>query len=103
METIGFIGLGIMGAPMAGHLLDAGYAVVASDHRSKPPADLVTKGLKTVTGHNAVAGAADIIITMVPDTPQVADVLFGENGVASGLSKGKLVVDMSSISPIATK
>ncbi|TIP31193.1 MAG: 2-hydroxy-3-oxopropionate reductase, partial [Mesorhizobium sp.] len=68
METIGFIGLGIMGAPMAGHLLDAGYTVVASDHRSKPPADLVVKGLNSVTGHNAVAEAADIIITMVPDT-----------------------------------
>ncbi|TIV63410.1 MAG: 2-hydroxy-3-oxopropionate reductase [Mesorhizobium sp.] len=103
METIGFIGLGIMGAPMAGHLLDAGYPVVASDHRSQPPADLVAKGLKSVAGHDAVAEVADIIITMVPDTPQVADVLFGENGVAAGLSKGKLVIDMSSISPIATK
>ena len=78
METIGFIGLGIMGAPMAGHLLDAGYTVVASDHRSAPPKSLVDKGLKTVTGHDAVARAADIVITMVPDTPQVADVLFGE-------------------------
>jgi 2-hydroxy-3-oxopropionate reductase len=103
METIGFIGLGIMGAPMAGHLLDAGYRVVSSDHRSKPPAELVTKGMKTVSGHAAVAKAADIVITMVPDTPQVAEVLFGDNGVASGLSKGKLVIDMSSISPIATK
>ncbi|TIN19116.1 MAG: 2-hydroxy-3-oxopropionate reductase, partial [Mesorhizobium sp.] len=74
METIGFIGLGIMGAPMAGHLLDAGYKVIASDHRSKPPADVVAKGLTSVTGHAAVAKAADIIILMVPDTPQVADV-----------------------------
>lgn len=103
METIGFIGLGIMGAPMAGHLLDAGYSVVTSDHRGAPPADLTAKGLKAVTGSDAVAKAADIVITMVPDTPQVEEVLFGENGVASGLSKGKLVVDMSSISPIATK
>ena len=103
METIGFIGLGIMGAPMAGHLLDAGYPVVASDHRSKPPAGLAAKGLKTVTGHDAVAKAADIVILMVPDTPQVAEVLFAEGGVAAGLSRGKLVVDMSSISPIATK
>jgi len=103
MDTIGFIGLGIMGAPMAGHLLDAGYSVVTSDHRSKPPADLTAKGLKAVTGSQAVARAADIVITMVPDTPQVEEVLFGENGVASGLSKGKLVIDMSSISPIATK
>ncbi|RWO05328.1 MAG: 2-hydroxy-3-oxopropionate reductase [Mesorhizobium sp.] len=103
METIGFIGLGIMGAPMAGHLLDAGHTVVASDHRSKPPADLVAKGLKTVSGHHAVARAADIVITMVPDTPEVADVLFGDNGVASGLTEGKLVIDMSSISPFKTK
>ncbi|MGN6537488.1 MAG: NAD(P)-dependent oxidoreductase, partial [Mesorhizobium sp.] len=103
MDTIGFIGLGIMGAPMAGHLLDAGYSVVTSDHRGAPPKDLVAKGLKAVTGSDAVAKAADIIITMVPDTPQVEEVLFGKNGVASGLSKGKLVIDMSSISPIATK
>ncbi len=103
METIGFIGLGIMGAPMAGHLLDAGCSVVTSDHRGAPPAGLTAKGLKTVTDSDAVAKAADIVITMVPDTPQVDEVLFGENGVASGLSKGKLVIDMSSISPIATK
>ena len=103
METIGFIGLGIMGAPMAGHLLDAGYRVVSSDHRSKPPTELVAKGLKIVSGHAAVAKAANIVVTMVPDTPQVAEVLFGDNGVASGLSSGKLVIDMSSISPIATK
>ena len=103
MEIIGFIGLGIMGAPMAGHLLDAGYSVVTSDHRKPPPEGLVAKGLKAVGGHKAVAQAADIIIIMVPDTPQVADVLFGENGVADGLSKGKLVIDMSSISPIETK
>ncbi|HTV70839.1 MAG TPA: 2-hydroxy-3-oxopropionate reductase [Rhizobiaceae bacterium] len=103
MEKIGFIGLGIMGAPMAGHLLDAGYMVIASDHRKPLPSDLTAKGLKAMKGHAAVAKAADIIITMVPDTPQVEEVLFGEDGVASGLSKGKLVIDMSSISPIATK
>ena len=103
METIGFVGLGIMGAPMAGHLIDAGYAVIASDHRGAPPKPLVDKGLKVVSGLDAVARAATIIITMVPDTPQVAEVLFGERGVAAGLSAGKLVVDMSSISPIETK
>ena len=92
-----------MGAPMAGHLLDAGYAVVASDHRGAPPKALLDKGLKTVSGLDAVARAADIVITMVPDTPQVADVLFGERGIAAGLSAGKLVIDMSSISPIETK
>jgi 2-hydroxy-3-oxopropionate reductase len=103
MEKIGFIGLGIMGAPMAGHLLDAGFEVITTDHRGPPPAELVAKGLKTVRGNNAVARAADIVVTMVPDTPQVDEVLFGEKGAAEGLSKGKLVVDMSSISPIETK
>ncbi|MGE0501779.1 MAG: 2-hydroxy-3-oxopropionate reductase [Rhizobiaceae bacterium] len=103
METIGFIGLGIMGAPMAGHLLAAGYPVVTSGHRKSPPADLIAKGLQTVSGHDAVARAADIVIVMVPDTPQVDEVLFGEKGVSDGLSKGKLVIDMSSISPVATK
>jgi 2-hydroxy-3-oxopropionate reductase len=103
MEKIGFIGLGIMGAPMAGHLLDAGYEVIASNHRKEPPSELLSKRLKTVFGHDEVARTADVVITMVPDTPQVAEVLFGEKGVAAGLSPGKLVIDMSSISPIATK
>ncbi len=103
MDTIGFIGLGIMGAPMAKHLLEAGYRVTATDHRSRPPADLVARGLRVVNGNSEVAQAADMVITMVPDTPQVDEVLFGKNGVASSLSKGKLVIDMSSISPIATK
>jgi len=103
MQTIGFIGLGIMGRPMAGHLLDAGFPVVTSGHRRPAPQDLLAKGLKTVAGHAAVARAADIVVTMVPDTPQVEEVLFGDDGVAGGLSPGKLVIDMSSISPIATK
>ncbi len=103
MEKIGFVGLGIMGAPMAGHLLDAGYEVYASDHRGALPEELVAKGLKTASGHRKLAETADIVITMVPDTPHVADVLFGENSISSGLSKGKLVIDMSSISPIETK
>ena len=66
MEKIGFIGLGIMGNPMAGHLLAAGYSVVTTDHFVAAPKELVEKGLKTVKGNKAVAEAADIIITMVP-------------------------------------
>ncbi|OJX47961.1 2-hydroxy-3-oxopropionate reductase [Devosia sp. 66-22] len=103
MDRIGFIGLGTMGAPMAGHLLEAGYEVITSDHRSRPPAGLVAKGLGTVSRLDAVARAADVIILMVPDTPQVEEVLFAESGIAAGLSAGKLVIDMSSISPVATK
>ena len=99
---LGFIGLGIMGAPMAGHLLKAGHTLFAYTH-GKVPADLVAAGATACTSSKAVAQQADIIFTMVPDTPDVQAVLFGEDGVASGLSKGKTVVDMSSISPIETK
>ncbi len=103
MAKIGFIGLGIMGAPMAGHLLDGGHEVTSTVHRAPAPEELTKKGLKLVGSAKEVAAASDVIITMVPDTPQVEAVLFGEDGVAEGLSKGKLVIDMSSISPIETK
>jgi 2-hydroxy-3-oxopropionate reductase len=97
---LGFIGLGIMGAPMAQHLLAAGHEMFVRT-RSKVP-----EGLQgaTVCATNAdVARAADIIFLMLPDTPDVQTVLFGKDGVAEGLSAGKVVVDMSSISPIDTK
>ena len=103
MEKIGFIGIGIMGAPMAGHLLDAGYEVFTAVNRTPPSDELTGKGIQVLDSRKAVAEAADIIITIVPDTPQVEEVLFGEGGVAEGLSDGKLVIDMSSISPIETK
>ncbi len=99
---LGFIGLGIMGAPMASHLINAGHQVFINT-RSKVPADLASSKATQCKSPKEVAENADIIFTMVPDTPDVEKVLFGENGVASGLSKGKIVVDMSSISPIATK
>ena len=99
---LGFIGLGIMGKPMAGHLLAAGHEVFAQS-RSGVPADLTSQGAKACTTPAQVAQQADIIFLMVPDTPHVQDVLFGENGLAHGLSAGKTVVDMSSISPMATK
>jgi 2-hydroxy-3-oxopropionate reductase len=103
MEKIGFIGLGIMGKPMAGHLLAAGYTVMTSVHRKAAPDDLIAAGLKTAPSMAEVARQCDIIITMVPDTPQVGEVLFDAGGIADGLSKGKLVIDMSSISPIETR
>ncbi len=99
---LGFIGLGIMGAPMAGHLLKAGHIVFANT-RSKVPQELVDAGAKVCKSPKEVAEQADIIFMMLPDTPDVAKVLFGEGGVAEGLSKGKTVVDMSSISPMDTK
>ena len=103
MTNLGFIGLGIMGAPMAGHLIAGGHSVTTSTHHKPAPGELAEKGVKSAATPKAVAEASDIIFLMLPDTPQVADVLFGANGVAEGLSPGKIVVDMSSISPIETK
>ncbi|WP_024303692.1 2-hydroxy-3-oxopropionate reductase [Pseudogulbenkiania sp. MAI-1] len=102
MANIGFIGLGIMGAPMAGHLIAGGHTVFTYT-RSNTPAALIEAGARVCTSGAEVARQADIVITMVPDTPHVEDALFGANGVAAGLSAGKIVVDMSSISPVATK
>jgi 2-hydroxy-3-oxopropionate reductase len=99
---LGFVGLGIMGAPMAGQLVKAGHEVFIHT-RSKVPQELASSSAIQCSSPSEVAEKADIIFTMVPDTPDVEKVLFGEKGVASGLSKGKVVVDMSSISPIATK
>ncbi len=99
--NLGFIGLGIMGAPMAAHLADAGHALFVHT-RSRAPAGLAAKAT-VLPNARAVAERADIVFTMLPDTPDVEAVLFGETGVAAGLSEGKVVVDMSSISPTATK
>jgi len=99
---LGFVGLGIMGTPMAGHLIAAGHTVFIST-RSKVPDELAKSAAIVCASPAEVAKQADIIITMVPDTPDVEKVLFGEHGIAFGLSKGKIVVDMSSISPIETK
>jgi len=102
MAKVGFIGLGIMGAPMAANLQAGGHQLFVNDRKDAPAA--LTAGGATVCATAAeVAKQADIIVIMVPDTPHVEAVLFGENGVASGITKGKIVVDMSSISPIATK
>ncbi|WMT89584.1 2-hydroxy-3-oxopropionate reductase [Pelagibacterium sp. H642] len=100
--NIGFIGTGIMGTPMAGHLLDAGHTLFVYD-RVKVPQVLSEKGAQAGESSRAVAEKSDVIIVMVPDTPHVQAVLFGDGGLFEGLSAGKIVVDMSSISPIATK
>ncbi|MEP6723321.1 MAG: 2-hydroxy-3-oxopropionate reductase [Variovorax sp.] len=100
-QKIGFIGLGIMGAPMAGHLLDAGHALFVHT-RSTAPEPFASRALVCACA-TEVAQKADIVFLMVPDTPDVEKVLFGEGGVAAGLAKGKLVVDCSSIDPIATR
>jgi 2-hydroxy-3-oxopropionate reductase len=99
---IGFIGLGVMGAPMAGHLLAAGHQLFVHTRGKLPPA-LADSGATVCTNARGVAERADIVFLMVPDTPDVEQVLFAEYGVASGLAKGKTVVDCSSIDPIATR
>jgi len=99
---VGFIGLGIMGTPMALHLVNKGHPLVVHT-RSQVPEAITAAGGVRLANAAEVARAAEVIFTMVPDTPDVEAVLFGENGVAQGLSPGKVVVDMSSISPMATK
>ena len=100
--NLGFIGLGIMGAPMAGHLRAAGHTLYVNT-RSKLPDTLREAGVITCADGAEVASKADIIFTMLPDTPDVEKVLLGKGGIASGLVAGKTVVDMSSIDPMATK
>lgn len=102
MSKLGFIGLGIMGAPMAAHLIGAGHEVFLNTRRTVPAA-LLTGAASACSSPREVAEKADIIFLMLPDTPDVAAVLFGDQGVAAGLSAGKTVVDMSSISPMDTK
>jgi 2-hydroxy-3-oxopropionate reductase len=103
MANLGFIGLGIMGKPMAGHVVKAGHRVQVYDLNPEPIRELSAKGAEVCRSCKEVAEKSDIIILMVPDTPDVEKVLFGHEGVAEGVKKGSVVVDMSSISPIATK
>ena len=99
---LGFIGLGVMGKPMAGHLIAAGHDVHL--YRVKDAhADLIEQGGKRCGSAAQVAGSSDIVILMLPDTSDVEAVLFGDEGIESHLTAGKLVIDMSSISPVATK
>jgi len=103
MAQLGFIGLGIMGKPMVGHLLAAGHTVRVYDLIEAPVKELAEKGAVACASSSEVASQSDIIIIMAPDTPDVQAVLFGEKGVAEGVKPGAIVVDMSSISPIETK
>ena len=102
MSNVGFVGLGIMGKPMALNLIKGGHTLFLHS-RSGVPQELTAAGGKPCQSAKEVAQRSDIVVTMVPDTPDVEKVLFGAGGVAEGLTKSKLVVDMSSISPIETK
>ncbi|MCX4160666.1 MULTISPECIES: 2-hydroxy-3-oxopropionate reductase [Paraburkholderia] len=103
MAKIGFIGLGIMGAPMARNLQAGGHTLFVYKRNGALPTELADGGATPCSSPKDVAQQADIVITMLPDTPDVEAVLFGTDGVAHGLSKGKTVIDMSSIAPLQTK
>jgi len=99
---VGFIGLGILGRPMAGHLLAAGHELFVRDLNDGIVAGIVADGAVACDDNAGVAAATEIVIIMVPDTPDVEAVLFGDKGVSEGLAAGKIVVDMSSVSPTET-
>jgi len=103
VERIGFIGLGIMGKPMAGHLVKAGYPMQVYDIVSGPVEELAALGARACGSSREVAEKSDLIFLMLPDTPDVEAALFGHDSVSMGIRPGSIVVDMSSISPIATR
>ena len=101
--TVGFIGLGIMGKPMARNLMKAGYKLVVYNRSRAPMDELAAEGAATADSPKAVAEQSEIVITMLPDSPQVRAVMTGENGVLAGAKAGTLVIDMSTISPVVTQ
>lgn len=102
-QTIGFIGLGIMGKPMARNLIKAGYPLVVYNRTASKAAELVEMGARQVESPGEVGAGADVVITIVSDSPEVESVVLGDNGVIEGIAEGGVVVDMSSISPITTQ
>jgi len=103
MITIGFIGLGIMGKPMSKNLIKAGYQLVVLDRNESAVAEVVAAGAKSAASPKAVAAHSDIIITMLPNSPHVKEVILGENGVIEGAKPDAIVVDMSSIAPLVSR
>jgi len=101
--TIGFIGLGIMGLPMARNLLKAGYSVCALNRSPEKVRTLVAEGATTAANPGAVAKASEVLILMLPDTPDVENVVFGKDGVAGGIAKGSALIDMSTIDPAMSR
>ena len=100
---VGFIGLGIMGKPMCKNLLKAGYEQIVFNRSKGSVDELVTAGAKGAASPKAVAEQADVIITMLPNSPQVKEVILGESGVIEGARKGAVVIDMSSIAPLVSR
>lgn len=102
-ERIGFIGLGIMGKPMARNLINAGFTLCVHNRSRGSVDELVGEGAAPASSPRAVAENSDIVITMLPDTPDVESAVSGQNGILAGAHEGLLVVDMSTISPVATR
>ncbi len=102
-DAVGFIGLGIMGRPMAKNLMEAGYDLVVHNRSPEKAEELAQEGATAAGSPREVAERCDIIITMLPDSPQVEEVLAGEEGVFEGIGDGALIVDMSTISPVVTE
>ncbi|WP_034388826.1 2-hydroxy-3-oxopropionate reductase [Deinococcus sp. YIM 77859] len=102
-ERIGFIGLGIMGLPMARNLMKAGYRLTVHNRGPEPEQALAAEGAQVARTAREVAERSDIVITMLPDSPQVEEVVLGENGVAQGLPAGGLYIDMSSVAPATAR
>src|SRR5713226_8361812 len=102
-ENIGFIGLGVMGKPMAKHLVAAGHRLLVHNRSRGAVDELVAAGATAAASPAEVARGSSVIITMLPDTPDVERVIAGENGVLAGLQKGAVIIDMSSVSPVATE
>ena len=102
-DTVGFIGLGIMGRPMAKNLMEAGYDLVVHNRSPEKAEELAGEGATAAGSPREVAEGCDVVITMLPDSPQVEVVLSGEGGVFEGVREGALIVDMSTISPVVTE
>ena len=102
MKTIGFIGLGIMGKPMSRNLMKAGYPLVVYDIRQEPVEEAVAAGARAGTSPSDVAAQCEVIITMLPNSPQVQQVVLGADGVLNGARPGSILVDMSSIAPLVS-
>ncbi len=102
-DTVGFIGLGIMGKPMVKNLMDAGHELVVFNRTREKAEELAGDGATVAGSPREVAERSDVVITMLPDSPQVEEVLTGEDGVLEGVKEGALVVDMSTILPVVTE
>ena len=100
---VGFIGLGIMGKPMARNLMRAGYELVVYNRSREKADELAEEGATTAASPREVAERGDVIVTMLPDSPEVREVITGEDGVLEGIGEGSLLVDMSTISPVVTE